>query len=61
MAPDAGQPLKRVPCSACAGDGAGPFGRSASGWDIETCECVRCNGWGYLYSVPTETLPPRQD
>jgi hypothetical protein len=35
-------------CPACGGAGGGPFGRAGSGWDVETYECPRCEGWGYL-------------
>ena len=38
-------------CPACGGAGGGPFGRANSGWDIETYECPRCEGWGYLLDV----------
>ena len=30
------------------GSGGGPFGRAGSAWDVETYECVRCGGRGYL-------------
>jgi hypothetical protein len=35
-------------CPACGGAGGGPFGRAGSGWDVETYECPRCEGWGYI-------------
>jgi hypothetical protein len=40
--------VKREVCPACGGAGGGPFGRANSGWDIETYECLRCEGWGYI-------------
>ena len=43
---------KQEPCPACGGAGGGPFGRSNAGWDIETYECTRCEGWGYLREAP---------
>ncbi len=42
------EPADREVCPACGGAGGGPFGRTNSGWDIETYECTRCEGWGYL-------------
>jgi hypothetical protein len=35
-------------CPACGGAGGGPFGRAGSGWDVESYECPRCEGWGYI-------------
>jgi hypothetical protein len=46
-------------CPACGGAGGGPFGRAGSGWDIETYECPRCEGWGYLREARAiEEQPP---
>jgi len=42
---------KHEECPACGGTGGGPFGRANSAWDIETYECIRCEGWGYLREV----------
>jgi hypothetical protein len=39
---------EREECPACGGAGGGPFGRAGSGWDVETYECPRCEGWGYI-------------
>ena len=39
---------EREPCPACGGAGGGPFGRAGSAWDIESYECLRCGGWGYI-------------
>jgi hypothetical protein len=41
-------PPDREPCPACGGAGGGPFGRAGSAWDIESYECPRCEGWGYI-------------
>ncbi len=41
----------REECPACGGAGGGPFGRANSGWDIETYECPRCEGRGYLVNA----------
>lgn len=35
-------------CPACGGAGGGPFGRAGAGWDLETYECVRCQGSGVV-------------
>jgi hypothetical protein len=35
-------------CPACGGSGGGPFGRAGSAWDVETYECIRCGGRGYV-------------
>ena len=51
---------KRDECPACGGSGGGPFGPPNSGWDIETYECPRCEGWGYLrHPVTAEEDLPR--
>ena len=39
---------ERHECPARGGAGGGPFGRANSGWDVETYECPRCEGWGYI-------------
>ncbi len=39
---------ERECCPACGGAGGGPFGRAHSGWDIETYECPRCFGTGFV-------------
>jgi hypothetical protein len=44
-------PATREECPACGGAGGGPFGRANSGWDVETYECPRCEGRGYLIEV----------
>jgi hypothetical protein len=50
---------QREECPACGGSGGGPFGRANSGWDIETYECPRCEGWGYIRAVvAVEEEPP---
>ncbi len=50
---------KRNECPACGGAGGGPFGRANSGWDIETYECPRCEGWGYIREeAVVEQTPP---
>jgi hypothetical protein len=41
-------PPDKKECPACGGSGGGPFGRAGSAWDVETYECIRCGGWGYL-------------
>ena len=41
-------PPDREPCPACGGAGGGPFGRANSGWDIESYECLRCDGNGWV-------------
>ncbi len=38
----------REVCSGCGGEGGRPLGPSNPGWDIETYECIRCGGSGYL-------------
>jgi hypothetical protein len=49
----------REECPACGGSGGGPFGRAGSGWDIESYECPRCEGWGYIREVlAAEEEPP---
>jgi hypothetical protein len=49
----------REECPACGGAGGGPFGRANSGWDVETYECPRCEGWGYLRAgTEVEEEPP---
>jgi hypothetical protein len=52
----------REECPACGGAGGGPFGRANSGWDIETYECPRCEGRGYLLdaiaTVDADDMPP---
>ena len=45
-------------CPACGGSGGGPFGRANSGWDIETYECPRCEGWGYIRAAPVADEEP---
>jgi hypothetical protein len=45
-------------CPACGGSGGGPFGRAGSGWDIETYECPRCEGWGYIREVAAAADEP---
>jgi hypothetical protein len=45
-------------CPACGGAGGGPFGRANSGWDIETYECPRCEGWGYIRALPVADEEP---
>jgi hypothetical protein len=45
------QNLAREECPACGGAGGGPFGRAGSGWDVETYECPRCQGSGYVSVV----------
>jgi hypothetical protein len=50
---------ERQVCPACGGAGGGPFGRANSGWDIESYECVRCEGWGYLReAADVDEAPP---
>jgi hypothetical protein len=53
-------PPDREPCPACGGAGGGPFGRANSAWDVESYECVRCGGWGYIREaeVPVDAEPP---
>jgi hypothetical protein len=53
-------PATREECPACGGAGGGPFGRANSGWDIETYECPRCEGRGYLLGVVAlpDEVPP---
>src|ERR1700733_14292226 len=49
---------QREECPACGGSGGGPFGRANSGWDIETYECPRCEGWGYIRALPAADEEP---
>ena len=51
---------QRDECPACGGAGGGPFGRANSGWDVESYECPRCEGWGYVRALTetAETLAP---
>jgi ribosomal protein S27AE len=50
---------KHEECPACGGAGGGPFGRANSAWDIESYECPRCEGWGYLRAAAeVEEEPP---
>ena len=50
---------EREACPACGGSGGGPFGRAGSGWDVETYECIRCEGWGYIREgAELEDAPP---
>jgi hypothetical protein len=52
-------PTDKEECPACGGSGGGPFGRAGSAWDVETYECIRCGGWGYLRaSAVVEDAPP---
>ena len=52
-------PPDRQVCPACGGAGGGPFGRANSGWDVESYECIRCEGWGYLRdAIEKEEGPP---
>jgi hypothetical protein len=44
-------------CPACGGAGGGPFGRAGSGWDVESYECPRCEGWGYLRANAANAEP----
>jgi hypothetical protein len=39
---------RRYECPACGGGGGGPFGRAGSAWDVETYECLRCEGLGVV-------------
>jgi hypothetical protein len=50
---------KREDCPACGGAGGGPFGPANSGWDIESYECPRCEGWGYIREATVEDDAPR--
>ena len=38
----------KLTCPACGGAGGGPIGRAGAGWDIESYECVRCGGEGWV-------------
>ena len=52
-------PTDREECPACGGSGGGPFGRAGSAWDVETYECIRCGGWGYLRAAAEiDEAPP---
>jgi hypothetical protein len=52
-------PPDRETCPACGGSGGGPFGRAGSAWDVETYECVRCGGWGYIREASeVDEAPP---
>ncbi len=52
-------PPDRETCPACGGSGGGPFGRAGSAWDVETYECIRCGGWGYLQAASEiDEAPP---
>jgi hypothetical protein len=52
-------PTDRETCPACGGSGGGPFGRAGSAWDVETYECIRCGGWGYLRAgAQIDEAPP---
>lgn len=51
---------ERQVCPACGGAGGGPFGRANSGWDVETYECPRCEGWGYIREVAVATAEEAQ-
>ncbi|MGO9715124.1 MAG: hypothetical protein ACLQBL_40125 [Polyangiaceae bacterium] len=50
--------LEREVCPACGGAGGGPFGRANSGWDVESYECIRCEGWGYIRGAAVEDEGP---
>ena len=41
-------PIDKQTCPACGGAGGGPIGRAGSGWDIESYECLRCDGNGWV-------------
>lgn len=45
---------EREACPQCGGGGGQPFNRANSGWDVETYECPRCEGWG---TIPVEEDP----
>ena len=48
---------ERHPCPACGGAGGGPIGRANSAWDIESYECPRCEGSGFVIESEIETAP----
>ena len=40
--------IDKQTCPACGGAGGGPIGRAGAGWDIESYECLRCGGNGWV-------------
>jgi hypothetical protein len=48
---------ERHPCPACGGAGGGPIGRANSACDIESYECPRCEGSGFVVEGEIETAP----